>query len=66
MKAKKSESEINLTYYGTGAVVAIGDLGIIGYYVYQSKTPKENPVNQPKETPVNRPKETPVKKFDMD
>ena len=36
-KAQKIESKPNLTssqYYGTGAVVAIGALGILGYYVY--------------------------------
>ena len=74
MKAQKSESETNLTFYGAGAIVATEALGIIGYYIYQSK----NPVNQPKETPVQQPtlhwlipglaqapKETPDK-FNMD
>ena len=58
----KAQSESNTTYYSTGAVIAIGVLGVIGYCAYKSKTP----VRQPKETPVNRPKETPVNKFDMD
>ena len=49
MKAQKSESETILTYYGAGAVIANGILGVIGYYVYQSNTP----VHQPKETPAN-------------
>ena len=40
----KAQSESNITYYGAGGVVAIGVLGVIGYYVYQSKTPKETPV----------------------
>ena len=61
----KAQSESNITY-GARAVVAIGVLGVIDYYVYQSKTPKENPVNQPKETPVQRPKETPANKFNLD
>ena len=61
MKAQRSKSETKLTYYGAGAVVAIGVLGVIGYYVYQSKTPK----NQPKEMPVQQPKKT-SDKFDMD
>ena len=38
MKAHESESKNNLTYY-----VAIGVLGVIGYYIYQSKTPKDKP-----------------------
>ena len=61
MKAQKSKSETKLSYHGAGAVVAIGVLGVIGYYVYQSKTPKD----QPKEMPVQQPKKTPDK-FDMD
>ena len=73
MKSQRSESENNLTCYGAGAVVAIGVQGIIIYYDYQSKTPKETPkgktkessVYQPKEAPAHRPKETP-NKFDMD
>ena len=46
----KAQSDTNTTYYGVGAVVAGRVLGIIGYYFYQSKTPKEIPVPQPKET----------------
>ena len=59
IKAQKSENETNLTYYGTGAVVVIGVLGVISYCIYQSKTP----VNQPKETPVQQPKKTPDRKL---
>ena len=33
MKAQKSESETKLTCYGTGPVIAIRVLGVIGYYV---------------------------------
>ena len=62
----KAQSESNITYYGAGAVLAIGVLGIIGYYVYQSKTPKETLIHQPKETPVQWPKKTPANKFEMD
>ena len=56
LKAQKSKSRTNLPYYGAGAVVAIGLLGVISYYVYQSKTPKNNPANQSKEAPVYQPK----------
>ena len=52
----KTQSESNITYYGAGVVVAIGVLGVIGYYVYQSKTPKETPVHQSKEAQVNDPR----------
>ena len=63
MKAQKNESKFNLTYYGTGAVVAIGFLCVTSYYVYQSKTPKDTPVNQPKEALDHQCKETPANKF---
>ena len=43
LKAQR-EREAKLTYYGTGAVVAIG---VLGDSCYQ---PKESPVHQPKET----------------
>ena len=69
MKTQKIETETKLTYYGAGAVITVGLLGVIGYCVYQSKTtkdkPKESPLYQPKEAPVHQPKETPDK-FDMD
>ena len=53
MKVQKSERETKITYYGAGAVVAIGVSGVISYCIYQSKTSKKNPVYQPKQTPVN-------------
>ena len=62
----KAQSESNITWYGTGAIVAIGVLGAIGYYFYQSKTPKETPVHQPKENSVQQPKKTPARKFEID
>ena len=41
----KAYSESKLTYYGAGDIVAIGALGILGYYIYEfKKTLKENPV----------------------
>ena len=44
----KTQSESNITYYGAGAVVAIGVLCIIGYYFYQSKTPKRFRLTNPR------------------
>ena len=68
MKAQR-ESETNFTYYGAGVVVATGVLGVISYYIYQSKTskdkPKDSPFHLPKEAPVHQTKETPDK-FNMD
>ena len=52
----REKEKLIYPYYCGGAVVAIGVVGVIGYYVYQSKTP----VNQHREAPVHRHKETPV------
>ena len=35
-KLKKSTSGVN-QYYGIGAVIALGVIGALGYYIYQSK-----------------------------
>ena len=51
LKAHKSKSKPS-QYYGIGAVIAIGALAVLGYYVYQSK--KGNVANA---TPVHQSKE---------
>ena len=62
-KVQKIESEPKLTLslcYGAGAIVAIGALSVLGYYVYPSKKGDVTQVHQSKErdvTPV-RPLET--------
>ena len=38
------ERKAKLTYFDTRAIVPMRVLGVIGYYIYQSKTPKETPV----------------------
>ena len=49
-KALRSEPKLTSSqYYGTGAIVAIGALGIIGYCVYQSKKGDITLVHQSKE-----------------
>ena len=48
LKAQR-ERETKLPYYGAGVAIAIALLGVISYYVYQSKTPKD----QPKESQVH-------------
>ena len=62
----KAQCESKLTYYGTGAIVAIGALDILGHYMYQlKKAPRRTPVHQINETSVHQPKETPAHKFEM-
>ena len=66
VKVRKNESETKLTnLLWHWSHCSHWGFGIIGYYVSQSKTPKEAPVNQPKEIPVQQPNKTP-EKFDMD
>ena len=63
----EAQSNPKLTYYGAGAVVVIGMLGVLGYYVYQSKeTPKETLVRQTDETTANQLDVTPAHKFEME
>ena len=55
-RAQLAEAQIEpkLIYYCAGAIIAIEALGILSYYVYQSKkTPKETLVQQSNETMVN-------------
>ena len=38
LKAQKSEAQRELNqYYGIGAVIAVGLIGSLGYYIYQTK-----------------------------
>ena len=55
LKSKSKQVEPKPTYYGAGAIVAIGALGILGYYIYQVLTLKVTLVYQPKETLVYQP-----------
>ena len=62
-KGQKIENEPKLTlsqYYGVGAVIAIGALGILGYCIYQSKKGD----TQPKEGDVTS--EPQANKFEME
>ena len=58
-KAQSETSELN-QYYGIGAVLAVGMIGDLGYYIYRTKkgqaTPEwggEVPNNPPKPRPQN-------------
>ena len=50
-KSIAQESKLNLSQaYSTGAVIAVGVLGLLGYYIYQRSSPGNN--NAAKVTPV--------------
>ena len=67
LKAQKSEVEPKLTLstcYGIGAVLAVGVIGGLGYYLYQAKKGEANsvvPYQQP--SPQQHPK---ANKFEME
>ena len=53
---KKTQSEASRgvnQYYGTGAVIAVGVIGSLGYYIYQTKKGEE--VNMPHNPTVFQP-----------
>ena len=53
-------------YYGIGAVIAIGAIGGLGYYIYRTKRGEIQPQTQPN-NPPNQPSPCPKSnKFEMD
>ena len=65
-QAKLEASRVN-QYYGTGAVLALGVIGGLGYYIYHSKK-GEQPSNpqQNKPHPQVIAAQTQTNKFEMD
>ena len=65
---KKIQSEASRgvnQYYGIGAVTAVGVIGGLGYYIYQTKKGEE--VNMPCNPTVSQPSARPQSnKFEMD
>ena len=59
-QAKLEASGVN-QYYGIGAVIALGVIGGLGYYIYQSKKGEQQ--NNPKPHPQMQPQ---TNKFEMD
>ena len=64
--AKAEENEPKLSQaYSIGAVIAVGVLGLLGYYIYQRGSPGDN--NATKVTPVRSVKgRTRANKFELD
>ena len=60
-QAKLDKSRVN-QYYGIGAIIALGVIGGLGYYIYQTK--KVEQLSNPQQ---NNPQAQPqTKKFEMD
>ena len=59
-QAKLEASRVN-QYYGIGAVIALGVIGGLGYYIYQSKKGEQPQRNNPKPHPQPQ-----TNKFEMD
>ena len=64
-KLEKTVSGVN-QYYGIGAVIALGVIGGLGYYIYWSKK-GEQPSNPQQNNPRPHPQvQLQTKKFEMD
>ena len=61
-QAKLEASRVN-QYYGIGAVLALGAIGGLGYYIYQTKKAEQTQQNNPKAQPQAQPQ---TNKFEMD
>ena len=59
-QSKLEESRVN-QYYGIGAVLALGVIGGLGYYIYRSKKGEQPEQNKPH--PQTQPQ---TNKFEMD
>ena len=71
-EAKKREEQAQLErigvnqYYGIGAVIALGVIGSLGYYIYQTKK-GEQPSNPQQNNPKPHPQaQAQTNKFEMD
>ena len=61
-QVKLEASGVN-QYYGIGAVIALGVIGGLGYYIYRSKKGEQLQQNKPKPHPQTQPQ---TNKFEMD
>ena len=61
-QAKLEASGVN-QYYGIGAVIALGVIGGLGYYIYRTKNVERPKQNNPKQHPQVQPQ---TNKFEMD
>ena len=65
-QAKLEASGVN-QYYGIGAVIALGVIGGLGYYIYRSKKGEQPQQNNPKPYPQMQPQtQLQTNRFEMD
>ena len=62
VKLEKTASGVN-QYYGIGAVIALGVIGGLGYYIYRTKKGEQPQKNNPKPHPQEQAQ---TNKFEMD
>ena len=68
-EVKKREEQVKLEasrvnqYYGIGAVLALGVIGDLGYFIYRTKKAEQPQQNNPKPHPQEQPQ---TNKFEMD
>ena len=62
----EAKSEGVNQYYGIGAVIAVGVIGGIGYYIYRTKQPSYTQSNNPHHQPPKQPPRPQSNKFEMD
>ena len=60
-QSKFEKSRVN-QYYGIGAVIALGVIGGLGYYIYRTKKVEQPQQNNPKPHPQTQPQ---TNKFEM-
>ena len=67
MKKREEQAKLEVSgvnqYYGIGAVLALGVIVGLGYYIYQTKKVEQPQKNNPKPHPQTQPQ---TKKFEMD
>ena len=66
MKKKEEQSKLEASgvnqYYGIGAVIALGVIGSLGYYIYRTKKGEQPQQNNPKPHLQTQPQ---TNKFEM-
>ena len=66
-KKREAKSEGANQYYGIGAVIAVGVIGGLGYYIYQvKKGGLQGPTSREALVPVSQQPHPKTNKFEMD